>query len=221
MRSASLQGSRGITLVEVLLVIAIVGLLVSLAVPAVQASREAARRAQCTHNQRQYGIAFASLETQQKSFPSLFTLRLIGPLSTDADLEMYNYMVDLLPYLEEVQSICSITAMLCTAHRSTSPRSPHGYPWRSVHRRRTAQISMTKVVPSLLVSPDVRKLMSAMYRTLDRKYTLDFQVQSLITPSSRRLKMDSHGFWATTCLTAVTQACRACSPLRSVRTQAI
>src|SRR5262245_15553640 len=90
------QHLHAFTLVELLVVIAVVGLLVALLLPAVQAARESARRSQCVNNLKQLSLGCLSHEVAQKRLPAGFTT-MTAP-ATDVHHTWASYI---LPYLEE------------------------------------------------------------------------------------------------------------------------
>jgi len=95
--SSHSKSKRGFTLVELLVVIAIIGILVGMLLPAVQAVREAARRAVCLNNMRQVIIACHNYQSSNLQFPP--GANNVG--GTGAGSGFRSYAVDLLSFIDQ------------------------------------------------------------------------------------------------------------------------
>jgi len=103
---------RGMTLIEMLVVIGVVGLLVALTLPAVQSAREAARRAACQSSLRQIGLALHQYHDVNGCFPVCNTNK-FSRKQSDGGVEVlyhgaFSAHARLLPYLEGVAAYNAI-----------------------------------------------------------------------------------------------------------------
>lgn len=97
---------RGLTLVELVVAVGIIGILVALLLPAVQYAREAARVIKCQNNLRQNSLAIHSFHGSNRRIPSLYNGTFIRHPQTQWDeYHFYSWRAAILPQLEQ-SSIC-------------------------------------------------------------------------------------------------------------------
>lgn len=88
------------TLVELMIVIALLGLLVAFLLPAIQAARESSRATGCRNNLKQFGIALSNYESVHKHFPKGAEGR-FDPALSPASMIGLSWWAQILPFLEQ------------------------------------------------------------------------------------------------------------------------
>ena len=112
------------TLVELLVVMAIVAIMMGLLLPAVQAAREAARRSQCSNNMRQLGLALMNYESAFRSFPALRSGTEGFNSTFDGNHERTSGFIALLPFLEQAPLYQEIQSSYTTTLGVIAPGGP-------------------------------------------------------------------------------------------------
>jgi hypothetical protein len=118
---------RGVTIVELLVVVAILGAMLAVLLPAVQQARAAARAAQCRDHLKQIGLAVHGFHEAARALPpAQIMYRPVDPLSAQCGRESVTWLVRILPYLDETTFAASWNA------RMTFPEHPEDVRRRAI-----------------------------------------------------------------------------------------
>jgi prepilin-type N-terminal cleavage/methylation domain-containing protein len=139
---------RGFTLVELLVVIALIGVLVALLLPAVQSARETARRTQCLNNLKQLGVALHNYASAEKHFPpGLVAKTYEGQTKHPQTFYRWSSLAQLLPYMEN-QSVRDLLDLSLPLYMPGA-----GYPIADRNKSGVAQVLHEFLCPSDLGHP--------------------------------------------------------------------
>jgi prepilin-type N-terminal cleavage/methylation domain-containing protein/prepilin-type processing-associated H-X9-DG protein len=117
--SRSLSRRCAFTVIELLVVVAIISLLIALALPAVQSAREAARRLSCQNNLKQIGIALHNYESSYRRFPpaGIYPVRAVTADSYSAQARLLSFLEESNLYQQINLSASAISQPFVVAQR--------------------------------------------------------------------------------------------------------
>ncbi|WP_337176602.1 DUF1559 domain-containing protein [Paludisphaera sp.] len=144
------RARAGFTLIELLTVLAVVGLMAALLIPAVQASREAARATSCRNNLRQIVLATLNHESMARALPDLYNGRFLprprGPID---EFHFHCWRTAILPGLERADVLASLnldlpptffenqtgvnvalSTLICPSSANPTPNLPDVFAWQ-------------------------------------------------------------------------------------------
>jgi prepilin-type N-terminal cleavage/methylation domain-containing protein len=129
------KSRNALTLVELLVVVAIIGILVALLLPAVHGARESARRISCSNNLRQTGLALHNYHGALRSLPpGCLQWR---PWRGDPSLKNFAWSALILPYLEQ-----------SALHRLVNFDFPFDHPINELAAKSSVEIYKCPTVPN-------------------------------------------------------------------------
>jgi prepilin-type N-terminal cleavage/methylation domain-containing protein len=115
----------GLTLIELLMVIAIIAVLIALLLPAVEAAREEALRAQCTNNLKQIGLALHNYHPAWNTFPVGFLYAYKGVLPISSPLQYrWSLLAQMAPQMEQTNIFNALNFDFPIAHMPTGSPTP-------------------------------------------------------------------------------------------------
>ncbi len=135
-QSPAIKTTLAFTLIELVVVVAIIGLLVAILVPAIQSIRESARRSSCQNNAQQIGLALMSYESAHEVFPP----GQLGPTAKTASLsferhQLIGHLAYALNFLEQRTFIKSLGEMDWDLNSESRPWYRASGAWEASNRR--------------------------------------------------------------------------------------
>lgn len=119
------QRPLAFSLIELLVVIAIIGMLLAISLPAIQRTRETARRIACVNNLRQLGLGIVNYNFNNKKFPPSGIVDIPNKVFNPQSGKMFSWVVLILPYIEERKLYDQFDFSKTVLNQPSNPQATH------------------------------------------------------------------------------------------------